>query len=196
MQSCIFLFSGPLAVGSMLLAPTALAQAESTAAWLESDTNWNQSGVAIPEAPVLEGGGNLPNCQDVVRPAALPEDDQVTAAGWTLSGSAQIFGDTTVITGMANADGMCRPLSYQVFVFTDGVFSGTLAPEPMDARTDGSLVSVDLYRQGYLSATFNRYTPEDPLCCPSAYSFLFYEVDTQGEAPLLMPKLPASTNAE
>lgn len=188
------LVSNALVVGSMLLAPTAIAQPEPNGVWLDSDTNWNSPNAAIPQAPVFEGGGNLPNCLDNARQGALYEDALVEAAGWTLTGAAQIFGDTTVVTAMANADGMCRPTAYQVFVFTDGAFSGTLSPTPMDARTDGSLVTVNLYQEGYLSASFNRYTPEDALCCPSQTSSLFYEVELFDDAPVVVPQLPANTS--
>ncbi|PZV07745.1 MAG: hypothetical protein DCF32_06580 [Leptolyngbya sp.] len=188
------LASSSLMVGAMLLAPGAIAQSDPSGVWLDSDTNWNSPNAALPPAPVVEGGGNLPNCLDSVRPAALYEDALVEAAGWTLTGAAQIFGDTTVVTGMANADGMCRPLAYQVFVFTDGTFSGTLSPIPMDARTDGSLITADLYREGYLSASFNRYAPEDALCCASRSSVLFYQVERLNDAPVVVPQLPASTS--
>lgn len=196
MRSLVSVLSSSLAsslvVGSMLLAPSAIAQ-PGPGAWLDGTTTWNQPNAALPQAPTPDGGGNLPNCQDNLRPAALYEDALVEAAGWALTGPAQIFGDTTVITGAANADGMCRPLAYQVFVFTDGKFSGTLSPTPMDARTDGSLSSVDLYREGYLSAAFNRYTAEDALCCPSQSTSLFYEVETVDGAAVLVPQFPANT---
>lgn len=160
--------------------------------WLDQDVNWNTPGAALPTAPDL-GDGNLEFCEHTIRPAALPEDEQVEAAGWTLTRAAQIYGDTTVITGMADADGMCRPLQYQVFVFTAGEFSGTLSPTPMDSRTDGSLIDATLYRDGFLDAEFNRYEPDDALCCASAKSRLFYEIDRSGDAPVLVPSLPANT---
>ncbi|WP_017299439.1 LppP/LprE family lipoprotein [Nodosilinea nodulosa] len=194
MKSFISLISGALVTGSMLLAPVAMAQPDEGGAWLDGVTNWNEPSAPIPAAPVIEGGGNLSSCLDGARPPALYEDALVESAGWTLTGAAQIFGDTTVVTGMANADGMCRPLAYQVFVFTKGKFSGTLSPTPMDSRTDGSLVTVDLYREGYLSASFNRYTPDDALCCASQSSSLFYQVEPVEDSPVLMPQLPANTS--
>jgi hypothetical protein len=175
------------------LAKLALAQTEPSGSWLDGNTNWNQAGAQLPQAPKQEGN-NLPNCQEGLRRASLPEDQLVTAAGWTLTGAAQTYNDTTLITGMANADGMCRPLQYQVFVFTNGVFSGTLSPTPMDSRTDGSLVNVNLYRDGYLSASFNRYEASDALCCPSRESQVFYEVKPQGNAAIVVPQFPISTS--
>lgn len=179
----------------MLLAPIAIAQAEPSRDWFNEATHWNTPGTSIPTAPSPDGGTNLADCTIGNRTAALPEDAQVEAAGWTLTGSAQIYGATTVITGMTNADGMCRPLGYQVFVFTNGEFSGTLSPIPMDSRTDGSLSAYHLYREGYIDATFSRYTPEDPLCCPSQQSRVFYEIEMQNDRPVLVPQLPADTAA-
>jgi LppP/LprE lipoprotein len=194
-----FLLSSALLTAMMMpfaaVAQTEMAQTDPSDSWLDGNTNWNEAGAAIPEAPRSEGGNNLPNCEQTIRQATLPEDELVTAAGWSLTGSAQTYNGTTVITGMANADGMCRPLSYQVFVFTNGVFAGTLSPILMDSRTDGSAVNVNLYRDGYLSASFNRYAPEDALCCPSRESLMFYEVTPQGDTPVLMPQFPASTSA-
>lgn len=176
----------------MLMPPIAIAQTDPSGTWLDGTTNWNQAGAALPKPPAQDGN-NLPDCQQTVRPATTSEDKQIEAAGWTLTGATQIYGSTTIATGMANADGMCRPLSYQVFVFTDGVFAGTLSPTPMDSRTDGNVFDVNLYREGYISASFNRYAPEDALCCASRESLVFYEVKTEGSTPVLVPQLPADT---
>lgn len=182
----------PILLVLVMATPASLAQSGPGGAWLDADNHWNTAGAPVP-VPPEQKGGNLENCQISVRPAALPEDRLIEAAGWTLTGAARIYGATTVILGMANADGMCRPLMYQVFVFTGGVFSGTLSPLPMDSRTDGSLSRVELARDGFIYATFNRYKPNDALCCASGQSRVFYTVDTGGGAPLLAAGLPADT---
>lgn len=183
---------GLLVLASLLLAPIAVAAPSQDGTWLDDETNWNTPGASIPEAPPQDGS-NQENCEQTVREASLFEDALVEAAGWTLTGPAQIYGDTTIITGMANADGMCRPFQYQVFVFTDGEFSGTLSPIVMDARTDGSLFDYTLYREGMIDATFNRYQPDDALCCASRESRIFYAVESTDEGPVLVPQLPANT---
>jgi hypothetical protein len=181
-----------LAITSLGLAPPTIAQGNSSGAWLDDGgTNWSQAEAVIPTAPPQDGD-NFDNCAPTLRAATLPVDVQVAAAGWGLVGPAQIFGTTTVITGAANADGMCRPMAYQVFVFANGKFAGTLSPLPMDSRTDGSTSNVNLYRDGYITAVFNRYTPEDALCCPSGQSRLVYEVVGEACSPLLVPQWPAS----
>ena len=201
MKLSVALFPVSLVFTSMLLAPAAVAQSDSSGDWLDGASNWNMPGAPIPQAPAPDGDNKLPNCEDTFRLASLPEDELVQAAGWTLVGIARIQGAITVITGMADADGMCRPWDYQVFVFKDGEFAGTLSPTPMDSRRDGSLSEVNLYREenirtyreGHIGATFSRYTPEDPFCCPSEISRLYYEVEMKGGSPVLVPHLPAST---
>ncbi len=195
MNQPLSLLSASLLLASMVLPPVAVAQTEPSGDWLDGTTNWNRPGASIPQAPKPDGGSNLSNCPIDQRAAAVPEDALVEAAGWTLMGSVQIYGATTLITGMTDADGMCRPLNYQVFVFTNGQFTGTLSPIPMDSRTDGSIGNYDLYREGYISATFARYVPEDPLCCPSRQSRVFYQVEMQNNRPVLVPRLPADTTS-
>ena len=179
-------------LGFMLLCLPATAQSETSSNWLDEDFNWNQVGDSLPQAPPEEGQ-NLANCQHTIRPAVLPEDRLVEAAGWTLTDAAQIYGATTIVTGMADAGGMCRPFAYQVFVFTNGEFSGTLSPIPMYSRTDGSLFKLNLYREGFIDASFNRYSTSDAMCCASGESRVFYQVDTQTNPPLLIPQLPVDT---
>ena len=168
---------GLLVLASLLLTPIAGAAPSQDGTWLDEEADWSTPGAAIPQAPAQDGS-NLDNCEQTVREASLFEDALV---------------DTTLITGMADADGMCRPFQYQVFVFTDGEFSGTLSPLVMDSRTDGSLVDFDLYREGMIDATFNRYQPGDAQCCASRESRIFYAVENTENGPVLVPQLPAST---
>lgn len=193
MRPCWFVLLVP---ALMLLTPTiARADRPVGGSWLDRAENWNRPGASVPLAPRPAGGSNLANCPNNRRSAALPEDALVTAAGWTLTGAAYLHGPTTVVMGMADADGMCRLRQYQVFVFHKGQFAGTLSPQPMDARTDGSLVSHDLYRDDSLGATFARYTAADALCCPSGESYLNYVIQMRAGKPLLVPQLPASREA-
>jgi hypothetical protein len=191
-QKTFSLIPGALVLAAILLGPSAIAAPSQDGTWLDDEANWNTPEGEIPQAPE-QNGSNLANCEHIFRKASLLEDALVEAAGWTLTGPAQIYDDTTLITGMANADGMCRPFQYQVFVFTDGEFLGTLSPLVMDSRTDGSLVDFNLYRDGMIDATFNRYLPEDALCCASRESRIFHAVETTNEGAVLVPQLPANT---
>jgi hypothetical protein len=81
---------------------------------------------------------------------------------------------------------MCRPLGYQGFVFADGRFVGTLAPSPMSARTDGAMVDANLTGPNQLNATFVRYDPSDPLCCPSHPSaHVIYRIQQTDAGPVV-----------
>jgi hypothetical protein len=124
----------------------------------------------------------------------------VAGAGWTVAGDYRAGWGVQVVLGLALYDGMCRPLQYQEFVFVDGRFAGTISPTPMDSRTDGAgeteaiLSGIDPAAPGQIvGASFRRYTAADPLCCPSATSFVTYRVERVGDAPLLVP-LSVSTS--
>jgi hypothetical protein len=109
------------------------------------------------------------------------------AAGWSLVGPLQVFGDTSVVTATSGFDGMCRWWGYQVFVFSSGRFAGTLSPQPMNSRTDGAAVQVHLYRAASISAEFARYTDKDPWCCPSRTSVVSYRLEHTPEGPAVVP---------
>src|SRR5690606_40001107 len=53
---------------------------------------------------------------------------------------------------------------------------GTLSPENMTSREDGSLITATLWNAESISAEFNRYTSRDPLCCPSQKSSVTYTI--------------------
>ena len=125
------------------------------------------------------------------------EDRAVTARGWTLVGAYHRFGSTVVVMGTSSVDGMCRPLGFQAFVFVNGTFAGTLAPKPMDARTDGSIasVSVTLFGPNDIEADFARYAAADPLCCPHATSAVLYNVTTQALPRVAPSSVTTTANA-
>ncbi|MFN8590290.1 MAG: LppP/LprE family lipoprotein [Thermomicrobiales bacterium] len=179
---------GWLAIALVLvfcLAP-AIASAQG-GSWLDQPlTNWNAAGMALPSAPQIDGNTD-PRCSQRDRPAETDEDQALIANGWRLFGSFQRGWSVTVVSGYAASDGMCRPLGYQWFVFVDGQFAGTIAPQPMDSRTDGSGRDVHLWYADQLSAEFSRYTADDPLCCPSGSAAVDYRIDNGADGPVLVP---------
>lgn len=154
--------------------------------WLDRPlTNWNKGNGVVPLAP-RTFAPIPPNCRGQIREPESLADRAVTRAGWSLFGPSQTFGAVTVVTAMASVDGMCRPDQYNGFVFVSNRFAGTIAPEPVGARQDGSFGLVRLISPTELYAEFSRYTANDPLCCPSQTSIVTYSI-TAGLRPLLTP---------
>jgi hypothetical protein len=175
-----------LALFLTILLPGSLA-AQNTS-WLDGDlASWNSARMAIPAAPAVDGNHD-PRCASRERPAETEEDKALLAAGWRLFLPYQRGWDVTLVSGLAGYDGMCRPLGYQYFVFVDGAFAGTIAPEPMDSRTDGAADTVDLWFADQLTAEFRRYAADDPLCCPSSSTSVAYTIVSTPAGPVLNPE--------
>jgi hypothetical protein len=119
---------------------------------------------------------------------AAADDQSLADAGWTVYGSYQAGWGIAVISALARYDGMCRPMGFQDFVFVDGVFAGTLSPEPMDSRTDGARDVLNLLTADHMRSVFLRYRAGDPACCPSSKSSVLYGVDRSGSAPVVVPQ--------
>jgi hypothetical protein len=164
------------------------AAADSAGAWLDAHTltNWNDAYRELPSPPAATGEPAADRCEDEGRAAGRPEERQVTEAGWSLFGEPHTRGGTAVVVAANGADEMCRPLDLQAFVFVDGRFAGTLAPHPMQARTDGVLDRIQMF-ESTLRADFNRYAAADPPCCPSRTSTVSYRLVADRRGPLLVP---------
>lgn len=154
----------------LLGAFTAAAQVS----WLDRPLrDWNTS-TAVPRAP--RGAAIDARCRSEIRSPESLADRALTRAGWSLFGAAQTYGSLTVINAMSGTDGMCRPSGYNTFVFSGSRFMGTLSPENMNSREDGSLITATLWNAKSISAEFNRYTSRDALCCPSQKSTVAFEI--------------------
>ncbi|HEY8477622.1 MAG TPA: LppP/LprE family lipoprotein, partial [Chloroflexota bacterium] len=171
-----------------LLAPgVALAQGT----WLDGPLEpWNTAGASIPHAPHADPPPQE-RCREQEREAANDEEARVAAAGWILERywPTERQGDVAIVTALSNYDGMCRPMGFNTFVFVAGAFAGTIAPVPMDSRTDGVVRDLPTLRpDGTIEAVFLRYAPSDPLCCPSLPSIrVTYRIERVGGAPVLVP---------
>jgi hypothetical protein len=152
----------------------AVASASADGGWLDAaPTGWNQANAPIPTAPPLRQ--SQVRCQNQERAATETAETQLRAQGWRLESywPAAEQGNLTLVTALADYDGMCRPLEFNVFAFVDGGYAGTLSPVLMDSRTDGVLAFVpgganpSAASPSQLKASFLRYAPTDPLCCPS-----------------------------
>jgi heat shock protein HslJ len=134
-------------------------------------------------------------CEHQVRAAATPAERAVEQKGWKLYGPSQTWGITTVFTAMSDVDGMCRPLGYQAFVYTENRYAGTLSPAAMNSREDGALTRIHLTSATQITGEFARYTPSDPLCCPSKIMLVQYTIRND-EIPTLEASMPtAGANA-
>jgi len=169
------------------LAVTWAGAAAASGAWLDLSTPpaWNKPGAKIPRAPRFDPDPFLAKqCAGETRAPVSDADRAVAAAGWKLLGAWQRFGETEVVLGRSGLDGMCRPLGYQAFVFAGGRFAGTLAPRPMDSRTDGAAQVPQLWSAGAVVVPFLRYGKGDPLCCPSRVSTVRYRIDPGPKGPV------------
>jgi len=175
----------------LALALVAVAPAGALAAsWLDQEllTNWNTRRGPVPEAPLLQGDpADTPRCKERVRVPESATDRAVTARGWTLLGPATTRTATTIVFAATSVDGMCRPMSYQAFVFVKGRFAGTISPVPMDSREDGAENMIRVLSAGELSVQYMRYVESDPRCCPSRLTVVRFRIDQMPEGPILVP---------
>ena len=181
-----------LVVGLLVagLIPAPAAQAAPVASWLDLavPAGWNTPGQAVPAAVRDPSAHVDPRCVAQYRPPSKSRADRAVAkAGWSLVGPLQVFGDTELVTAASGADGMCRPLGYQAFVFRSGKFVGTLSPQPMASRTDGMAGTIRLVAPDRLHVEYARYTDRDPLCCPSATTFVTFAFHGTGKSAVVAP---------
>jgi hypothetical protein len=87
---------------------------------------------------------------------------------------------------MRGADGMCRPATYNLFVFVGGRFAGVLSPTPMTSRLDSSSGVVRMPLP-LVTTEFARYASTDPLCCPSSRVTVRYRIDRTAAGPVVVP---------
>lgn len=178
-------------VWGVMVAAVPVASADG--AWLDGPLpEWNAPGQPVPGPTTAVNRANVdPRCLSSARPQETPEDARVEQAGWILVDAYTAGWETRIVRGASAFDGMCRPNNFQAFVFYQGTFAGTLSPQEMMARTDGSLGEVALWGPGAVGGpiqvmgTFQRYTQEDPLCCPSARTRVTYSLVTDSGQPVV-----------
>jgi heat shock protein HslJ len=162
--------------------------------WLDMKPlpNWNPRSRAILETKKMTAA-MLGQCGKFVRQPTLAADKQLAKFGWTLVGAAQVYGKTTVVGVAESFDGQCRPLKFQTLVFVGNRVAGTLAPGPMDSRTDGALTSVKMTSETTLTAEYARYKAADALCCPSKIEAVTFVIKPDGANHLLTPESKVET---
>jgi hypothetical protein len=153
--------------------------------WLDGGQDgWNAPGMAVPAAASPPTSGSA-QCHALVRPAETVEDAAVAEQGWRLYSSYQRGWGITLVGGFLNFDAQCRPVPHQHFVFVDGVFAGTLAPQAMVPRTDGSLINARIGGPDSVYAVYDRYGLSDPLCCPSNETAVMFTIERTPDGPVV-----------
>jgi hypothetical protein len=170
----------------IMMVTLAPGRAAADGSWLDTKPTWNSPGMAVPISPHQPPAGDA-RCFDALVVPDTAAKKAVVAAGWLLFTSPQSTAPdgVEIVFAQSAADGMCRPNGYQGFVFVDGTFAGTLAPAPMDSRTDGALFETSAGPDGGIEALYSRYRDSDPLCCPYARSTAVFDVAKVDGAPVL-----------
>jgi hypothetical protein len=177
-----------------MLAGTALVGQAPGPVWLDRPlTNWNTPGRAVPVAkPEDESIAELSarcSYQPLLR--STPGERALADAGWVpfrVNDRQIAVRDVEIVGGLAGADGMCRPVDFNVFVFVNGQLAGTLSPEEMVSRTDATLSgAIRIASDETITAGFSRYTDKDALCCPSSHVTIRYRIDRTVMPPTVVP---------
>jgi hypothetical protein len=169
-----------------------LAQSPSFS-WLDKPlVNWNTPGRGVPAAKTPDEAVPELAKRCSLNPLRTTAGERALAgAGWI---PFRVFDrqilerDVEIIGAMSAADGMCRPMRFNVFVFVGGQLAGTLSPRDMDSRTDSSLGgAIRLSPDDQIDAGFSRYQDKDALCCPSSHVTVRYRIDRKTTRPVVVP---------
>jgi hypothetical protein len=185
---------GTVAIAVLLASMAVLAQAPAQS-WLDRPlSNWNSPGRVVPSPVLAPQDEAVP---EVAKRCTLPMlrntlgERALADAGWVpfhMFDRQIVQRDVEVIGGLAGADGMCRPAGFNVFVFVNGRLAGTLSPDVMVSRTDGSIGGgIRLGADDAIVADFSRFAREDPLCCPSRRVTVAYRIDRTATPPVVVP---------
>ncbi len=177
----------------MMLGVALGAQSPATSpTWLDKPVpNWNKPGMPVPTAtPQKESLARLSKrCRNLPLLQTSAAEKALAAAGWLpfrLGDQPLVDRDVEVIGGLSAADGMCRPMDFNAFVFVGGQFAGTLSPQLMQSRADGSLGAVRLPAYDSIDGDFARYTEKDALCCPSSRVTARYRINRTTTPPVVV----------
>ncbi len=91
-----------------------------------------------------------------------------------------------VVGGMTAASPGCEPESFNLFVFVDGAFAGTLSRTAMAPSRDSVAGAVRITGADTLTVEFARFMPGDAACCPSSRERVTYRIDKKGAGATLV----------
>ena len=187
------MFASILRPTTGLLVVASVVSAQTPASWLDRPlTNWNKAGSSAPVAPrdqtVNESRESIIKRCKLTPPRSTAAERAVEAAGWIPFWNCDqqiVRDDVEIVGGMRGADGMCRPTSYNIFVFVGGRFAGNISPVPMTSGLDSSS-GVVRTQPPAIAVEFARYTSTDPLCCPSTHVRVNYRIDRAPGGPVVV----------
>jgi hypothetical protein len=140
----------------------------------------------LPRAAAIPQDERNVDCKP--KPASTNEERALSGLGWFISSSVRDGHGVIIVSVSQGFDGMCRPEGYQDFVFVNGKFAGTLSPTLMVSRVDGASGRIRFIALNTIQVEFNRYSDQDPLCCPSRISEATYLLLNEGGQPLVVLK--------
>ena len=158
--------------------------------WLDQPlAGWNNPGRPVPRAPQPKESLKAVIARCSLTPPKGGPAEALASSGWIVFdyfGQPIVRDDVAIVGGLSGADGMCRPTGYNVFVFVSGKYAGTLSPVAMTSREDGSSGEVRISPLE-ITAEFSRYTPADPLCCPSSRAIVRFRIDRTAPSAAVVP---------
>jgi LppP/LprE lipoprotein len=153
--------------------------------------NWNDPAKPVPKGmPTGETIAELAKRCSLVVKRDTPGQGALADNGWLpyLHVDREIAQrDVEIVGGLSEADGMCRPMEFNIFVFVSGRLAGTLSPLLMTSRSDGSIGAVRLGPDDTIAAEFARYQDRDALCCPSSRVTVRYRIDRTKPRAVVVP---------
>jgi hypothetical protein len=91
-----------------------------------------------------------------------------------------------VVGGMTAATPGCEPESFNLFVFVEGAFAGTLSRTAMTPSRDSVAGAVRITGADTLTVEFAKFTASDAPCCPSSRERVSYRIDKKGTGATLV----------
>jgi hypothetical protein len=165
-----------------LLAASAVAAA-GPAHWLDQPLSAWSDGPGVPTAGPVDRSASQA-C--FASPPTGAGTEAVWAAGWR---PFHMFdrpigrGPLVVLGGLRGLTADCAPAAFQLFVFVDGAFAGTLSPVEMTTGHDGAAGTIRVLPDGGITVEFARYAAGDSECCPSGRVRVSYRIDRNGGRP-------------
>jgi LppP/LprE lipoprotein len=91
-----------------------------------------------------------------------------------------------VVGGMTAATPGCVAESFNLFVFVDGAFAGTLSRTAMTPSRDSVAGAVRITGADTLTVDFARFLPGDADCCPSSRERVTFRIEKKGAGATLV----------